>query len=197
MNLALFDFDGTITHKAMFADFIRFAVPRRRRILGTPLFAPMVVGYKLGLVSGNAIRSSVVSFGLRGARAEHVREMGRRFSDEVLSTVLRPIALERIRWHRERGDKVVVVSGALDIYLEYWCRTHGLDLICSRLEVVDSHLTGRYHGPQCVGAEKSRRVRETCTLQDFSTVYAYGDTEEDLDMLSMAHKKYYRWQELP
>jgi phosphatidylglycerophosphatase C len=196
MNLALFDFDGTITHKEMFADFIRFAVPRRRRILGAPLFAPMVAGYKLGLVSGNTIRSRVVNFGLRGLRVDHVREMGRRFSDGVLSTVLRPVALERIRWHREQGDKVVVVSGALDVYLQYWCRTHGLDVICSHLEVVGSHLTGRYHGLQCVGEEKSRRVRETCKLHEFSVVYAYGDTKEDLDMLSMADRKYYRWQEL-
>lgn len=196
MNLALFDFDGTITHKEMFADFMRFAVSRRRRMLGTPVFAPMLVGYKLGVISGNTIRARVVSFGLRGMRADHVREMGRRFSDEVLPAVLRPLALERIQWHRSRGDRVMVVSGALDIYLEHWCRTHGLDLICSRLEIVDGLLTGRYNGLQCVGAEKSRRVREACELKRFPLVYAYGDTKEDLDMLGMADRKYYRWQEL-
>jgi HAD superfamily hydrolase (TIGR01490 family) len=196
MNLALFDFDGTITHKEMFADFMRFAVSRRRRMLGAPVFAPMLVGYKLGVISGNAIRARVVSFGLRGTRVDHVREMGRRFSDEVLPTVLRPLALERIQWHRSQGDRVMVVSGALDIYLEHWCRTHGLDLICSRLEIVDGLLTGRYNGLQCVGAEKSRRVREACELKRFPLVYAYGDTKEDLDMLGMADRKYYRWQEL-
>jgi phosphatidylglycerophosphatase C len=196
MNLALFDFDGTITHKEMFADFMRFAVSRRRRLMGAAVVAPMVAGYKLGLVSGNTIRASVVSFGLRGVRAEHANEMGRRFSEEVLPAVLRPVAVARIQWHRDRGDKVVVVSGALDIYLEHWCRGQGLDLLCSRLEIVNSRLTGRYHGQQCVGVEKSRRVREACKLQDFSMVYAYGDTKEDLDMLGMADKKYYRWQEM-
>lgn len=196
MNLALFDFDGTITHKAMFADFMRFAVSRRRRLLGAAFFMPMMIGYKLGVVSGNTIRASVVRFGFRGARAAHVQAMGRRFSDEVLSTVLRPVALERIQWHKAQGDRIVVVSGALDVYLEHWCRQHGLDLICSRLEMVDGYLTGGYHGSQCVGEEKSRRVRETCKLENFSMVYAYGDTEEDLDMLSMADKKYYRWQEI-
>jgi phosphatidylglycerophosphatase C len=196
MNLALFDFDGTITRKEMFADFTRFAVSRRKRLMGAAMFMPMWVGYKLGLVSGNAIRASVVKFCFRGAHAEYVKAKGRQFSDEVLSTVLRPVALERIQWHKAQGDQIFVVSGALDVYLEHWCRQHGLDLICSRLEIVDGYLTGAYRGLQCVGAEKSRRVREACRLENFAMVYAYGDTKEDLDMLSLANRKYYRWQEL-
>jgi phosphatidylglycerophosphatase C len=196
MNLALFDFDGTITQREMFADFMRYAVPRRRRHIGAFVFGPMYVGYKLGVVTPNAIRASVVHFGLRGMRADRVREMGRRFSDERLPAVMRPMALERITWHKSQGDRIVVVSGALDVYLEHWCRGQGLDLICSRLEVVNGMLTGRYHGSQCVGAEKSRRVREACELEKFSTVYAYGDTKEDLDMLGMANRRFYRWQEM-
>ncbi|GLQ52445.1 HAD-IB family phosphatase [Dyella flava] len=156
----------------------------------------MWAGYKLGLVSGNTIRASVVSFGLRGMFADHAKEMGRRFSEEVLPDVLRPMAMERIQWHLAQGDKVMVVSGALDIYLEHWCRGQGLDLICSRLEVADGLLTGRYDGLQCVGSEKSRRVREVCELKRFPLVCAYGDTKEDFDMLGLADKKYYRWQEM-
>lgn len=196
MNLALFDFDGTITHREMFGDFMRFAASRRRLMLGVPLFAPLMAGYKLGMVSGSAIRAQSVRFGFRGVPATYMQMMGQRFADEALPPVLRPQALERIQWHREQGDRILVVSGALDVYLEHWCKRHALDVICSRLEIVDGRLTGRYHGAQCVGAEKSRRVRETCELDRFPLVYAYGDTPEDLDMLSIAHRRYYRWQEL-
>ena len=52
MNLALFDFDGTLTTRETFGDFVRHAVTPLRRALGAPLFAPMLAGYKLGLVSG-------------------------------------------------------------------------------------------------------------------------------------------------
>ena len=196
MNLALFDFDGTITEREMFADFMRFAVSRRRLVVGSLFFAPLLLGYKLGIVSGNVIRASVVSFGFRGMSADRVKEAGRRFSDRILPHALRPEALERIQWHKAQGDMVVVVSGALDVYLAHWCRRHELDVICSSLEVKHGLLTGRYRGPQCVGTEKSRRVRETCNPDEFPLVYAYGDTKEDLDMLSMADKKYYRWQEI-
>jgi phosphatidylglycerophosphatase C len=196
MNLALFDFDGTITQREMFADFIRAAVSMRRRLAGTLLFGPMLAGYKLGLVSGNVIRASVVQFGFRGVPVEVVDEAGRRFALDVLPTALRPDALERIHWHRQQGDRVMVVSGALDVYLAHWCRQHGLDLLCSRLETRGGVLTGRYRGAQCVGAEKSRRIREVLNLNEFPVIYAYGDTHEDLDMLRLAHRRYYRGQEL-
>jgi phosphatidylglycerophosphatase C len=196
MNLALFDFDGTITTREMFPDFMRFAVSRRRLVVGSALFAPMVVGYKMGIVSGSTIRQHLVNFGFRGVASGHFETLGKRFSDKVLPDVLRPEALARIRWHQSQGDRVVVVSGALDVYLSHWCRRHHVDLLCSSLEVENGRLTGRFRGAQCVGAEKSRRVRERCKLDDFSMVYAYGDTKEDLDMLNIAHKKYYRWQEV-
>lgn len=129
MNLALFDFDGTITNRETFGAFIRFAAPRRRRVLGAPLFAPLVAGYRLGLVSGSVIRARVVHFGFRGLHADELGRAGQRFAEEILPTIVRPTALERIRWHRSQGDKVLVVSGALDVYLSPWCMQHGLDLI--------------------------------------------------------------------
>lgn len=196
MNLALFDFDGTITQREMFADFMSAAVSTRRMLAGSVLFGPMLAGYKLGLVSGNVIRASVVHFGFRGVHADKVHAAGRRFAMDVLPTALRPDALERIRWHQRQGDRVVVVSGALDVYLAHWCDQQGLDLICSGLETRGGVLTGRFRGAQCVGAEKSRRIRQTLDLNEFPVVYAYGDTHEDLEMLQLAHRKYYRWQEV-
>ena len=196
MNLALFDFDGTITRQETFAPFLRFAVPRRRRVLGNAIFPPWVIGYRLGLISGIRIRSKLVAFGFRGLRVESVAHAGRRFSEEVLPKVVRTEALERIQWHQAQGDKVVVVSGALDIYLRPWCKRHGLELLCSSLHAENGVLSGRYQGLQCVKEEKCRRVRELCDPASFPLVYAYGDTKEDLDMLSMAHRKFYRWQEV-
>lgn len=196
MNLALFDFDGTITTREMFSDFMQFAVTPRRLATGRLVLAPVVIGYKWGIVSSNAIRSRVVRFGFRDEPLARVGQMGERFAREVLPGVLRPQAMERIAWHKAQGDVVVVVSGALDVYLEHWCREHGLALICSELDVADGRLTGRYRGKQCVGPEKSRRVLDRYDLADFAEVYAYGDTHEDLDLLAIASRKYFGWQEV-
>ena len=62
----------------------------------------------------------------------------------VLPGRVRPAALERIEWHRSRGDDVVVVSGSLDVYLKPWCAALGLECICTTLEERDGTLTGKY-----------------------------------------------------
>jgi len=196
MNLALFDFDGTITTQEMFRPFIEFAASPRRLAWGGALLAPMVVGYKLGWLSPNLMRRCAVHVGLRGVAEDQALSIGAAFACSELPRVLRSHAMERIAWHKAQGDRVVVVSGALDVYLSHWCRQHDLELLCSRLESRAGRLTGRYLGEQCVNEEKSRRVREAYDLARFPVVYAYGDTHEDGPLLALAHRRYYRWQEL-
>jgi HAD superfamily hydrolase (TIGR01490 family) len=196
VNLALFDFDGTITTREMFRPFIEFAVSPRRRTIGGTLLAPLVAGYKFGWVSPNLMRRSAVHVGFRGAPEAQVLAQGETFARDVLPGVLREQALERIQWHKQQGDHVVVVSGALDVYLSHWCRSHGLDWLCSQLETRSGKMTGRYRGEQCVNAEKSRRVAESYDLASYPVIYAYGDTPEDAHLLKLAHRRYYQWQEV-
>ena len=59
---------------------------------------------------------------------------------------------------------------------------------------MNGRLTGRYRGADCSGAEKARRIKERYDLTRYPIVYAYGDTEEDREMLALAHERYYRWK---
>jgi HAD superfamily hydrolase (TIGR01490 family) len=194
-DLALFDFDGTITVRETMAAFMYRAVPARRRAWGRLLLAPWVVGYRCGMVSGVAVRSAVVRVGFAGVARDAVEAHGAAFAADALPALLRPEAMARIRWHQQQGDTVAVVSGGLDAYLAPWCRAHDLALVCSSLEHRDGRLTGRYLGAQCVGEEKARRVREHYDLAAYGRVYAYGDTHEDLAMLDLAQRRFYRGRE--
>ena len=195
MDLALFDFDGTITDREMYIPYLEQAVPRRRLALGKVLLAPLAIGYKLGWIPANWVRAAAVRFGLTGLSRAHLRASGVAFAEQVLPATIRPEALQRLRWHQARGDTVVVVSGALEIALAHWCAQHGVELIASRLEIHDDIATGRYAGAQCVREEKVRRVRERFDLSRFETIHAYGDTPEDEAMLALAHRRWYRGQE--
>jgi phosphatidylglycerophosphatase C len=192
MILALFDFDGTITTRETMPDFVRMAVPRARLRLWGTLLAPWVLGYKLGIVSGTNIREKIARVGFRGMREADYLAAGERFARELLPTVLRPEAMARIAWHKARGDTVVVVSGGFDVYLSHWCCAQGIELICSKLEVVDGVLTGRYDGAQCVREEKARRVRERYVLRQYGSVHAYGDTTEDAELLALADESWFK-----
>lgn len=196
MNLALFDFDGTLTERELFGEFLALSVPPVRLALGRLLLAPLVLGYRAGLLSGSLVRACAVRIGFSGADQARIEAVGRRFSEQVVPDALRPMAMARMRWHLDQGDTVVVVSGAFNVYLTHWCRAQGVDLLCSSLEAHDGILTGRYLGAQCVGMEKARRVGERYRLKDYAAVYAYGDTPEDRDMLALANRRWYRWVEL-
>ncbi|WP_447940612.1 HAD family hydrolase [Pseudoxanthomonas mexicana] len=191
MDLALFDFDGTLTTRETFPDFMRYAVARPRLLVGGVLLAPVVFGYRRGWIAGNPTRASIVQVGLRGVDAARLRAQGDAFAREVLPDVLRPEAMTRLAWHRERGDRIVVVSGGLDVYLAPWCATQDIELLCSVLAERNGRITG-YAGAQCVGEEKVRRVRALCDPQAYAAIHAYGDTHEDNAMLSMAHHRTYR-----
>lgn len=190
-DLALFDFDGTLTTRETFPDFMRYAVPRWRLLAGGALLAPVVFGYRRGWVAGNPTRASIVQVGLRGVQARRLRAHGDAFAREVLPGLLRPEAMEKLAWHRERGDRIVVVSGGLDVYLAPWCAAQGLELACSVLAERSGRITG-YAGAQCVGEEKVRRIRALCDPKAYVAIHAYGDTHEDMAMLAMAQYRTYR-----
>ncbi|WP_431637182.1 HAD family hydrolase [Dyella sp. KULCS107] len=194
MDLALFGFDGTITTGDTYTPFLSYISPAAfRRRAWRRLLWPWL-GYKLGLVSGTAVRRQVTAHVLRGREVSAIRALGMRYARERLPHVLRPEAMARLAWHRERGDRIVVVSASLDAYLAPWCRAHGLELICSELESREGVLTGNYHGGDCAGAAKAARVRTHLRLEDYACVHAYGDTVEDRELLALAHRPVYRWQ---
>jgi phosphatidylglycerophosphatase C len=194
MDLALFDFDGTITFHDTFTPFIRETCPKARLWLGTALLSPLILGYKAGWLSGPQMRRAMVACAFRGRRVDEVAASGTQYASG-LDRRVRPRALERLHWHRERGDRIVIVSASLRAYLEPWCAERNLDLICSDLESVAGVLTGRYAGRDVTGTEKARRVREQYRLDEFAAVHAYGDTLEDAELLNLAHYPTFRWGE--
>lgn len=193
MNLALFDFDGTITSRDSFKPFLYFAA-RERVAIGTLLLAPLLAAHKVGWVPTSTLRAAGAYVGFRGRRQAELYELGARYA-ATLAAIIRPEALDRIRWHQAQGDTIVVVSASLDPYLSAWCRQLGVELICTQLEVKHGRATGRYDGGDCTGREKARRVRERYELARYPVIYAYGDTPEDADLLALAHRRYFCWRE--
>ncbi len=196
MNLALFDFDGTVTSSDTWTPFMRFAIRPARMLAGRVLLIPVVAGYRLGMMSASRGRRLAARVGFQGEEAEAVRQLGVEYATTVLPRTLRQSAVERIEWHRSQGDDVVIVSASLNVYLGPWCEGQGLDFLCTTLEERDGRLTGRYVQGDCSGAEKVRRILQRYELSQYAVVYAYGDSGEDREMLDLAHKKFYRWREI-
>jgi phosphatidylglycerophosphatase C len=195
MNLALFDFDGTVTTTDSFTPFLHFTASRARIVLGTALLAPMIAGYELGLIAGTRMRAAGAWVCFRGRREAEINELGARYS-ERLDAWVRTEMLGKIRSHQTNGDTVVIVSASLGAYLDGWCRRTGVERISTELEARAGMLTGRYAHGDCTGPEKARRVLGRYDLARYTTVYAYGDTPEDEALLALASRRFMRGVEL-
>ena len=193
MDLALFDFDGTITRADTRTPVMQLAVRPARLVAGRLLLSPIVIGYKLGMISASRGRQVAARVGFQGEDAARMWRLGVEYASTTLPAQVRQPALDRMAWHRSRGDHVVIVSASLDFYLS---PCHGVDCICTTLEERNGRLTGRCAGGDCSGAEKVRRIRGRLDLGRYGTIYAYGDSAEDRELLELAHRKFYRWEEI-
>jgi phosphatidylglycerophosphatase C len=142
MNLALFDFDGTITTRDVYPGFVTAVSPRWRVWLGWALLGVPYLGMKRGWVSPRFMRLSLAFIGFAGASEARLRAAGERYAHDTIARLLRPEAMRRIAWHQAQGDTVVVVSASMDFYLQPFCREHGLELVCNHPAAFRGRLTG-------------------------------------------------------
>ena len=195
MNLALFDFDHTLTYIDTYGRFLRTIATPQQLSEAKWKIGPWLAGYRLGVVSAAGLRARATRLAFSGRSRQDVAQQGEQFAVEVLPDTLRPDMMHRLQQHQSNGDEVVIVSGSLDAYLQPWCTQHGLALICNRLQSQGDLLTGRYEGGDC-GADKVARIHARHDLKSYTRVYAYGDSREDLPMLALAHERWYRGNRL-
>lgn len=191
MDLALVDFDHTVTTCDTYARFLRGVATPAQLASARWRIGPWLAGYRMGLVSATALRVRVTRLTFAGRDPAEIETAGERYAAAELPNLLRPQMMERIAWHGARGDTVALVSASLDVYLRPWCKHHGLDLLCNRLESADGRLTGRYLGGDR-GRYKAADIRERYDLASFRRIHAYGDSREDQPMLALAHERWYR-----
>jgi HAD superfamily hydrolase (TIGR01490 family) len=196
MNIALFDFDGTITSNDNFTGYFRRACSRKRKALILWLLLPVVVLYILKILSSTKTRAIISFLAYKGRNEIDLLNLGLQYSSSEIPNNLRQEAIDRISWHKTNNDIIVVVSASLNVYLQHWCNDNGLELICTKLETKNGEITGRYESGDCTGPEKARRVAEKYDLKKYKTIYVYGDTAEDKEMLDLGNVRFYRWKQM-
>jgi HAD superfamily hydrolase (TIGR01490 family) len=191
-RLVLFDFDGTLTDKDTFFEFISFVHGKFQRILGLMILSPILILFKLGLVKNQFAKESVLKYFFKGTSLSKFNENCALFSKSRVPKLIRANALTSLKEHISYGAIVVVVSASPENWVREWCHLQGIDCISTRLKVIDNLITGELDGNNCYGPEKVRRVKEVFEIEHFKEIIAYGDSSGDKEMLAIASKPYYR-----
>ena len=193
MQIAFFDFDGTITTKDTFLEFIKYTHGKLQFYLGFLIVSPYLILYKLGVIPNWKAKEKVITYFYKGDTYTSLKQIGKQFSLHKIPQLIRPAALERIKWHQAEGHKVLIISASVDIWLEAWCNSLNVELIATHLEVIQGKVTGKLGCVNCYGAEKVNRIKKAITLTDYEIIHAYGDSRGDKEMLELSHKRYYKY----
>jgi phosphatidylglycerophosphatase C len=190
--IAFFDFDGTITTKDSLADFIQYAVGKTNYYVGLFTLSPMLIAYMLKFIPNHIAKEKLIAHFFKSGDARQFQKLAEQYSLERIDKIVRPKAIEKIRWHQNQGHQVVIVSASIESWLRAWCDKNNIELIATRLEVKGRKLTGKFATKNCYGLEKANRVKEAFELSLYDHIYAYGDSHGDKELLALAVESFYK-----
>ncbi len=159
-----------------------------------PGLLPSTLAFWFGRRDRGQLKEDVLSAFFAGWTAAKFEQLASDYAQHRLFRLVRPAALDRLRWHRTKGHRVVIATASLEAYVAPWARRNGLhDVLATRLEVDrDGRLTGRLQGRNCYGAEKVSRLRALVGDVRLDDIYVYGDSGGDRELLAMATHPAYR-----
>lgn len=191
-HIAFFDFDGTITTKDSLIDFIRFAIGDLKFLWGMFFLSPMLILYKLRLIPNDQAKQKMLSYFFKNMVKADFIHLANEYSLKRIKHILRPKAMERIAWHKQRKHEIVIVSASIESWLKPWCDDHSLALIATKLEFKHNTITGKFATKNCYGIEKVTRIKNLYNLNNYQYIYAYGDSLGDKDLLALSDEKFYQ-----
>jgi HAD superfamily hydrolase (TIGR01490 family) len=128
----------------------------------------------------------------RGWQAERVREIVRRYLDELILPYVYAEAETLLAAHRDAGQDVIIVSTSGHEMVDPIAAMLGADaVIATRMAVADGHYTGEMDF-YAYGEAKANRVRELAEERGYrlQECYAYSDSATDLPLLEAVGHPY-------
>jgi len=124
----------------------------------------------------------------RGMSRDRIRVL----AEEVFEDMLRPRiflgASDLVQRCHDAGQRVVLVTGSLDCYIQPLAEHLGADhVIANRLEYKEGKATGKLLRPVVAGPEKAGLIVKDAHAHgcDLSRSFAYSDSYSDVPMLSV------------
>jgi phosphatidylglycerophosphatase C len=189
MDLVLFDFDKTLTTKDSFIEFLKFSTPKHKFYWNLFLLSPTFVGYTLKLIDAQSLKNKFLYRFYCNIRESDLKNIGKEFSSKRIPKILNIPIYKRLKAHKNKGCKIVIVSASLDIWLEPWAKQHGVDLICTKAHYNNNTFTGRINGLNVKKQVKKELVLKHYDLSSFQNIIVYGNKNLDEYLFKLANNK--------
>jgi len=184
--IAFFDLDRTLIRTNSGRTIIKEAYSHKLLSRSEILKAySLSLLFRLKLLKPTRVISSMLSW-IKGISLEKMTDLSNEiFKDKLISTLYSEVN-EEIRFHKQLGAKVVILSSAIlpvcKIIADHLMMD---DIICTELETESGFYTGKPLGKFCFGNEKPVRLMQFCL--EFSVnpsdSWYYGDSISDFPAL--------------
>jgi phosphatidylglycerophosphatase C len=188
VQLAVFDLDGTITHRdTLLAYVMGFPMSAPRKYLGMLCLFWTVLLFVLRLRDHGDVKEAFIRSTLRGQTRAKVQDYTSQFVPLVLASGVFADALERIEQHRREGARLVLMSASTDLYVPAFGAALGFDeVICTGVKWEGDLLDGGLTTPNRRGTEKTRCFGALREAHPGVVTAAYGNAGSDLDHMRLA-----------
>lgn len=183
-GVAVFDLDGTVTRRDTFVPYLRGWLqrhPERRRPLA--ILASVIRYFTTGRDRGR-LKSDLLRACMGGVTSAEVDAWSDEFVAGLDAGSLCPGALAAIARHRAAGDRLVLLSASVDLYVPRIGRHLGFDeTICTGVAWREGRLDGELTTPNRRGDEKRRCIDALRQRLAGAKFAAYGNSRADLPHL--------------
>lgn len=195
---AVYDLDGTITRSDTFVPFLLGFLARNPSRIFRCIPLPFhLLAFWIGLRGNDWAKQKFLTAVCGGASRKALADYCADFAALVVETGLRPGAVASMEAHRARGDRLILITASLDLYVDAIARHLAFDdVIASKAAWrmagdLGATLDGRLDGENCYGANKVERLKALLSndTPDMHIV-AYSDHSSDLPLLTAAGSGY-------
>lgn len=192
--IAAFDFDGTLTYSDTLIPFLQFSFGKIKTALKMIPLIPKLSLFLIGRCSRQEAKELILTQFLLGMPLKEVEKLGQAFAAGPLRHKLKNEALKKFEWHKQQGHTCILISANLSFYLSFLASSLGFDYLIASEAATDNkqRLTGLLKGINCYGPEKVRRLKLLLGNKTDYTLYAYGDSPGDKELLEIADYPYFR-----
>jgi phosphatidylglycerophosphatase C len=187
--VALFDLDGTLTHRDTLLPFLAGYLARHpARLARLWRLVPALLGYGLGASDRGLLKSRAIRAVMAGDARALVEEWAERFvADLDPRGAFRATGLAVLEGHRSAGDRLVLLSASPDLYVPLIGRLLGFErTVCTEVRWDGDRLDGALRTPNRRGAEKVRCLEQLRMDYAHAPVTAYGNSLSDIPHLALA-----------
>jgi phosphatidylglycerophosphatase C len=183
MRIAVFDLDGTITRRDTLLPYLRGWLQRHPRAGFRRHALAGLARFMLNRDRGR-LKSDLLRAGMGGATADEVRAWTVEFVAGLGPAEFCPGALAAIDRHRTAGDRLVLLSASVDLYVPDIGRRLGFEeTICTEVAWRDGRLDGALTSPNRRAEEKLLCVERLRDRIPGAAIAAYGNARSDFPHL--------------